>query len=130
MFLLCIGDYAKVLMVREDEHRAFYAFGQAGQLVFRSIPRTFGLYCLIILIGAGIFGIYFLIDAAVLMSGWLSILLMLVIQQSLIFARIGLKVWSLGMAYTVYERLPKPLPASHPTPVSTPIDETRDELSL
>lgn len=115
--LLCIGDYAKVLMFREDEHNAFRAFGRAGRLVLRNVGRTYGLYCLMILIGAGLFGIYFLLDEAILMSGWVTILIMFLIQQTLIFLRVALKVWSLGTAYSVYQTIPQPIPVPRPTPV-------------
>ena len=108
--ILCIGDYAKVLMFREDSHQAFKSFGQAGRLVLGSILRTYGLYWLFILIGAGMFGLYFLIDEAILMSNWITILLMFIIQQAMIFGRIGLKVWALGTAYNTYTILPKPEP--------------------
>lgn len=121
-FILCIGDYAKVLMVREDEANAFRAFGRAGRLVVRNIGKTYGLYCLLILIGTGLFGIYFLIDEAVPMSNWFTILLMLIVQQALIFTRVGLKVWSLGTAYTVYEILPKSAPALQPTTLPKPVN--------
>ncbi|MBD2752398.1 hypothetical protein [Spirosoma validum] len=127
-FFLCIGDYAKVLMVQEDEHKAFRAFGRAGRLVLRNVGKTYGLYFLLILIGTGFFGIYFLIDDAILMSGWLTILLMLVVQQTLIFARVGLKVWSLGTAYAIYQVLPKPQPIAPPQPTPAPVQEsTPDE---
>ncbi len=119
--LLCISDYAKVLMFREDEHNAFRAFGQAGRLVLGNLGRTYGLYWLLILIGTGLFGVYFLLDEAILMNGWLTILVMLVIQQALIFARVALKIWSLGTAYGVYETLPKPAPPARP--VSTSVNE-------
>jgi hypothetical protein len=108
--LLCIGDYAKVLMFREDEQHAFRAFGQAGGLVLRNLSKTYGLYWLLLLIGAGLLGIYLLLDAAILMNGWLTILLMFIVQQALVFARVTIKVWSLGTAYAVYATLPKSLP--------------------
>lgn len=113
--LLCIGDYAKVLMFQEDERSAFRAFGQAGRLVLRNLARTYGLYWLTISIGSGLFGIYFLLDDLILMSGWLTILIMFVIQQTLIFTRVTLKVWWLGTAYTSYQTLPKPIPTPRPT---------------
>ncbi|GAB4029316.1 hypothetical protein GCM10028809_19470 [Spirosoma gilvum] len=114
--ILCIGDYAKVLMFREDSHQAFRAFGQAGRLVLGNLLRTYGLYVLFILIGTGMFGIYFLIDEAVLMSNWTTIALMFVVQQTLIFGRIGLKIWTLGTAYNTYTNLPKPVPAIRQSP--------------
>lgn len=129
-FLFCIGDYAKVIMFRENESNAFRAFGRAGRLVLRNAGRTYGVYVLLILIGTVLFGVYFLLDEAILMSNWFTILLMLVVQQVLIFARVGLKVWSLGIAYTVYERLPKPVLS--PAPVVEQVPESRpdDEQTL
>ena len=121
--LLCIGDYAKVLMFRENEHNAFRAFGRAGRLVWPNLGRTFGPYWLLIGIGTGLFGLYFLIDDLITMRSWPTILIMLVVQQALIFARAGLKVWSLGTAYRVYEGLPKPAPTVLPILVAEPADE-------
>lgn len=103
--LLCIGDYAKVVMFREDERSAFRAFGRAGRLVWRNTGKTVGSYCLLIAIGTGLFALYFLLDDLITMRNWPTILLMLVVQQALVFARAGLKVWSLGIAYGVYETL-------------------------
>ena len=114
--LLCIGDYAKINMIQMGETKPFRAFGRATRLVFRNLGKTYGLYLLLILIGTGLFGLYFLMDGAVLMSNWLSILLMLLVQQLLVFARIGLKVWSLGTAYIIYEQFPKPAPVVRPLP--------------
>ncbi|MVM31596.1 hypothetical protein GO755_16230 [Spirosoma sp. HMF4905] len=128
--LFCIGDYAKVLMFREDEHNAFRAFGQAGRLVIRNLTRTYGLYGLMIVIGTGLFGIYFLLDEAILMSNWLTILLMFVIQQAMIFIRVGLKVWSLGTAYNQYEKFPKPILIPQPIQLVNPISEASDEATV
>lgn len=121
--LLCIGDFAKVLMFREDKRGAFRAFGQAGRLVLRNPSKTVGLYWLMILLGTALFGIYFLLDDAILMSGWSTITVMFLIQQALIFARVGLKVWWLGTAYTVYQALPRPTPVLQPVPIHVPISE-------
>ena len=121
--LLCIGDYAKVLMFREDERSAFRAFGQAGRLVWRNLGKTYGLYWLLIGIGTGLFGLYFLVDDLIAMRNWPTIIIMLVVQQALVFARVGLKVWSLGTACRVYETLPKPTLVVRPTPVVEPVYE-------
>ncbi|WP_460911591.1 hypothetical protein [Spirosoma areae] len=128
--LLCIGDYAKVLMFREDEHNAFRSFGMAGRLVLGTVHRTYGLYWSLILIGTGLFGIYFLLDEIIVMSNWPTILLMLVIQQALVFARIGLKVWSLGTAYTVYGALSKPAPVLRPISVASLTPDPDEETPL
>jgi hypothetical protein len=118
--LLCIGDYAKILMFRENERNALRAFGQAGRLVLRNLGSTFGPYWLLIGIGTVLFGLYFLIDDLIMMRNWPTILIMFVVQQAFIFARVGLKVWSLGTTYSVYERLPKPAPIVVPAQVDEP----------
>jgi len=118
--LLCIGDFAKVLMFREDERNAFRAFGRAARLVLRNLGKTYGSYWLLIGIGTGLFGLYFLVDDLVPMRNWPTILTMLVVQQAFVFARVGLKVWSLGTAYGVYATLPKPAPVVRLTPVAEP----------
>ena len=124
--LLCIGDFAKVLMFREDEHNAFRAFGQAGRLVLRNLARTYGLYWFLIAIGTALFGIYFLLDEAILMSDWLTILIMFISQQALVFARVFLKIWWVGTAYNLYQTLPQPVAAPAPTPerITPPTSET------
>jgi hypothetical protein len=116
--LLCIGDYAKVLMFQEDDRRAFRAFGRAGRLVLKNPGKTYGLYWLLILVGTAVFGLYFLVDKTVTMSGWLTILLVFLVQQGVVFLRAGLKVWSLGLAYTVYKTLPKPVPVKRTVPAA------------
>jgi hypothetical protein len=121
--LLCIGDYAKVIMYREDELGAFRAFGRAGRLVLRNLGKTYGIYWLLIALGTLLFGVYFLLDDLINMSDWLTILLMGVIQQALVFARTGLKVWSLAAANAVYTTLPKPAPIITPAPLTEPIYE-------
>jgi len=115
--VLCIGDYAKVLMFTEDEQGALRAFGRAGRLVLRNLARTYGIYWLFIGIGTLVFGVYFLVDDAMLMNGWLTIVLMVMVQQALVLARVLLKVWSLGTAYTIYGQLPKLIPALRSLPV-------------
>ncbi|GAB2514765.1 hypothetical protein GCM10027085_00690 [Spirosoma aerophilum] len=127
---LCIGDYAKVIMFREDETNAFRAFGRAGRLVLQNPGRTFGLYGLLILLGTALFGIYFLLDEVITASNWLTISILFLIQQTLIFARVGLKVWWLGTAYVSYQTLPKPIPVSLPVPVVVPANESDGEIPL
>ncbi|GAB3747272.1 hypothetical protein [Spirosoma pomorum] len=124
--LLCVGDYAKVILFQEDDRRAFRAFGRAGRLVLQHPGKTYGFYWLLILSGTAVFGLYFLVDEAVMMSSWLTILLVFLVQQLVIFVRAGLKVWSLGLAYTLYKSLPKPVLVSQPVPAPSPVSDTDD----
>lgn len=112
--ILCIGDFAKVMLFRNDEQRVFRAFGQAGRLVLRNPGKTYGLYWLFIGMGTALFGLYFLVDDLIPMRNWPLIVLMLVVQQMLVFGRVGLKIWWLGMAQYLYEALPKPVLSQAP----------------
>ena len=117
--VLCIGDCAKILMFRNDEQRAFRAFGQAGRLVLRNWVRPYGLYWLFIGIGTALFGLYFLLDGLISMRNWPTILLLFIIQQALIFGRVGLKIWWLGTVAIVYDTLLKPAAARAIAPAPT-----------
>ena len=103
--VLCIGDYAKVLMFREDETNAFRAFGRASGLVRRNLPATYVPYLLLMAVGAGLFGLYFLIDDLVGMNNWPTIIIMVVVQQAFILSRVIVKVWNLGVVYAVCGRV-------------------------
>ncbi len=107
--LLCIGDFAKVILFRDDAHGAFRAFGQAGRLVLRNLPRTYGLYLVFILIGTGCFALYFVLESLLIVDGWLMIAVLFIIQQVLIASRVALKVWWLGTAYSLVRTLPQPV---------------------
>jgi hypothetical protein len=100
--ILCIGDYAKVIMFQDDETNAFRAFGRASGVVRRNLRATYGRYWLLLAIGTGLFGLYFLLDELIGMTNWLTILIMIVVQQLFILSRVMLKVWNLGVAYGLY----------------------------
>ncbi len=104
-FVLCISDYAKILLFQEDEQGSLHAFARAGKLVLDHPLATMGRYWLMIGLGTLLFGVYFVLDTLIGMSSWLTILLMLLIQQVFIFSRIMLKAWNLGLVYSVYESL-------------------------
>jgi len=117
--LLCIGDFAKIILFRDDAHGAFRAFGQAGRLVLRNLPRTYGLYLVFILIGTGFFALYFVLESLLTVDGWLMIAVLFVVQQVLIASRVTLKVWWLGTAYSLVQSLPQPV-----RQVSAPVTST------
>lgn len=102
--VLCISDYAKVVMFRDDETNPFRAFGRAARLVRRNPRATFGRYWLLIALGTGLFGFYFLLDELIGMTNWPTIIIMVIVQQVFILSRIVLKVWNLGVVYSTYSK--------------------------
>ncbi len=127
--LLCIGDFAKLILFRDDAHGAFRAFGQAGRLVLRNLRRMYGLYLVFILIGTVCFALYFVLESLLTVDGWLMIAVLFVVQQVLIASRVALKVWWLGTAYGIVQSLPQPVrpaPATFTLPART--DEDPDGM--
>lgn len=126
--LLCIGDFAKVLLFRADAQGAFRAFGQAGRLVLRNPVKTYGPYLVFVLIGTGCFALYFLLENLLAVDGWLMIALLFISQQVLIAVRVGLKIGWLGMAYSIAETFPRPVvQVAGPQPIQQPISDQPDE---
>lgn len=127
--LLCIGDFAKIILFRDDAHGAFRAFGQAGRLVLRNLPRTYGLYLVFILIGTGCFALYFVLESLLTIDGWLMVAVLFIVQQVLIASRVALKVWWLGTAYGIIQALPQPIrQMSAPVTFTQPrTDEASDD---
>lgn len=129
--VFCIGDYAKVMLFRQDDHNAFRAFGRAGRLVLANLGLTFGPYLLLIAAGTALFGLYFLIDDLIGMRNWPTIIILFLIQQAFIAARIFLKVWSLGTAYTISNTLIKPTPPRSiviTNPFTTPVEPITPDI--
>jgi hypothetical protein len=102
LLLLCVGDYAKILLFRQDENRVFLAFSLAWRFVLAHFRIIFGYYLLLVSIGAASFAIYFLIDSWIVTSGWLTIAALFIFQQLFIFSRLFLKAWTLATAMQIF----------------------------
>ncbi len=102
--LFCVANYARVMLFRTDDAVAFRAFGAASRFVRANLRATFGPYLLIMAIGGALFGLYFLLEAALPTRNWLLILLLTMVQQAFIFCRIALKVWALRVAFEQVKR--------------------------
>ncbi|MBO0935357.1 hypothetical protein J2I47_02230 [Fibrella sp. HMF5335] len=102
--LLCVANYARVMLFRTDDAVAFRAFGIAGRFVLTNLRATFGPYLLIIAVGSALFGLYFLLEALLPTRNWFLILLLTLVQQAFIFGQIILKVWALRVAFEQVKR--------------------------
>ncbi|MFC5410452.1 hypothetical protein ACFPMF_14090 [Larkinella bovis] len=98
LLAVCAGDYAKILLFRQDENRAFPAFWQGMRFVVRNFRTAFGSYLLLVGLAAAGFGLYFWIESWLVTSGWAGIAILFVVQQWFVFSRIFLKVWILATA--------------------------------
>lgn len=102
--LFCVANYARVMLFRSDDAVAFRAFGVAGRFVLANLRATFGPYLLLMALGAALFGLYFLLEAALPTRNWLLILVLLVVQQGFVLGRVALKVWALRLAFEQVKR--------------------------
>lgn len=105
LFILCVADYARILMFRQDERRALRGFEQGWRFVRQNIRLTYGNALLLWLIGAFFFLIYLGIEAVFPTTGWPTILLLFILQQAFVWGRVFLKVWKLATASQVIDRV-------------------------
>lgn len=109
LVLLCVGDYAKILLFRQDSSRILPVVGQAIRFVRTHFQKTFGYYLILVSMGTATFAIYFLMDSWIVASGWFGIVLLFLIQQFFIFSRVFLKVWTLATAVGVWANQERPV---------------------
>jgi hypothetical protein len=131
LLVWCIAAYTKVWIFRHDEPNVFRAFGRAGRFVLTNLRRTLGTYLLLVALGAGLLGTYLLADALILSHNWLTIGLLFVVQQVVIFGRIVLNVHILRVATTQLVPVAAPLrpaTAAHDVPASGDVPDSGPAL--
>ncbi|GAB3321776.1 hypothetical protein GCM10027299_16740 [Larkinella ripae] len=106
LVVLCAGDYARILLFREDTTRTLAALRQALRLVLADFRVIFGLYLLLMSMGGGGFAIYLWIDSWIESRDWPGLLAVFAVQQVFIFSRQFLKVWTLATATQVLANRP------------------------
>ena len=87
---LCF-DYAKIRMVVDDRISALFAFWAGVKFVFEHFLSTTGLYIFLSLIGILFVVLYALVEGAIIQTGYWTIVIVFLIQQIYIFARLCLK---------------------------------------
>ena len=102
--LLTVTDYAKVMIVENDEYRPFRTILRSFGFVFKHFLSTYSLYLLLLVVPILLFVIYFKIESIIGMSSGWTILLIFIIQQLLIGCRVFIKIWILGSELTLYRK--------------------------
>ncbi len=90
-FVALCFDYAKIRMVVDDRMSALFASWAGVTFVFKHFFSTSGLYIFLSLVGVVLIVAYALIEGAIAQTGYWSILLVFLIQQLYILARLCLK---------------------------------------
>jgi hypothetical protein len=103
--LTVVSDYARYLIFENRRLNPVKGFGSAVSYVLKNF-KTVGIYWLIS--GGGILVVlaYILIDSIIGMRGEFTILLMIIIQQFVVFGRIFVKNWNYALVHTFYVNNP------------------------
>lgn len=107
-FLLNVGDYARVLLHRDDLLNPWKAFWKATEYVFRNF-KTMQVYWAIVVVGFLVVLIYLFLESAIGMTSGFKIWLMFIIQQFFIFCRVFIRTWNLSNAFDFVSLRPIPL---------------------
>ena len=85
-------DYARIILITNDERRTRRAHWQGIRFTFRHPLKTYTLSCLIFLLGQAFFFTYITIAPLFSTANTFIVLLLLLIQQLYIFARMALRI--------------------------------------
>lgn len=103
VILLAISDYAKIMMIRNQEYRPLRTMIRSFGFVFRHLFSTMGLYKLLLIFPIILFILYFAVIDRIGMTGGLAILITFILQQIFIWLRIYVKVWFLASELDLYD---------------------------
>ncbi len=87
-----ILDYTRIKIVTEDSRYVFTSLFKAIWFILKNIVRTLGLYYLLVLTGAALWAIFWLLDWVNPSNSMLTIILAFVVSQIFIASRVWLKV--------------------------------------
>lgn len=121
-FLLNVGDYARVLLHRDDLLNPWKAFWKATEYIFQNF-KTMQVYWAIVVVGFLVVLVYLMLESAIGMTSGFKIWLMFIIQQFFIFCRVFIRTWNLSNAFDFVSLRPIPLT---PKPIEI-IEESSQE---
>jgi len=107
-YLLNVGDYARVLLHRDNLLNPWRAFWKATEYIFRNF-KTMQVYWAIVVVGFAIMLVYLMLESTIGMTSGFKIWLMFLIQQFFIFCRIFIRTWNLSNAFDFVSLRPIPL---------------------
>lgn len=107
-FLLNVGDYARVLLHRDELLNPWKAFEKAADYVFRNF-KTMQIYWAVVVFSFAVILVYLLLESNIGMTSGLKIWMMFIIQQFFIFCRVFIRTWNLSNAFDFVSLRPIPL---------------------
>lgn len=107
-YLLNVGDYARVLLHRDELLNPWKAFERAADYVFRNF-KTMQIYWAVVVVSFAVMLVYLFLESAIGMTSGVKIWLMFIIQQFFIFCRVFIRTWNLSNAFDFVSLRPIPL---------------------
>lgn len=107
-YLLNVGDYARVLLHRDELLNPWKAFWKATDYIFRNF-KTMQIYWALVMIGFAVILVYLFLESSIGMTSGFKIWLMFIIQQFFIFCRVFIRTWNLSNAFDFVSLRPIPL---------------------
>jgi hypothetical protein len=105
MLVVMIADYAKIVVVVQDERSMLKTAWWSTKLVFRNFFKVFGLELLMVPVPVILFGAYMAIDLTIGMDSGPAIAVMFVVQQVFILSKAWTKVFFFGGELSLYHSL-------------------------
>lgn len=100
-FVMVQNDYGKVILVENPSIKPAVAFWKSIGFVWRN-PSTLAAFWIIVFVGFLFALVYLCLDSIIGMHSGITIFVMFVIQQLLVFSRTFLKILTLGYAIEFY----------------------------
>ena len=107
-YLLNVGEYAKVILHKDNALNAWKAFWRASNYVNKNF-KTMQVYWSVLLVSLLLLLLYLLLEASIGMTSGFTIWLMFLIQQISVFCRTFVKVWNLSNAFDYLSLKPIPV---------------------
>ncbi len=107
-YLLNVGDYARVLLHRDELLNPWKAFWKATDYVFRNL-KTMQIYWAVVVVNLVVMLVYLFLESSIGMTSGFKIWLMFIIQQAFIFCRVFIRTWNLSNAFDFVSLRPIPL---------------------
>jgi uncharacterized membrane protein len=102
IFFLIIADYTRFSIVRNDSRYVFMTIFRSMKFVSRKFPFTYCLYLMLLVAPVVLIYIYTLLPNVIGMTSAITILVMFIIQQLFIWAKVFTRVWTFTSQFDYY----------------------------
>ncbi len=103
IFYSIVSDYAKIILIKEDSKKVLRALWNSLLFSVKKIYITYPMYLLLLVVPLLLFLIYMQLNVFINVNSGITIIIMLVLQQLFVWARIFCKAWILGSEYNLFQ---------------------------